>query len=237
MTHPNSIGLADLIQAFVDQSAENLARLQEEFSTAEIHPSREAMRLIHNLRGAAGCYGMSALESAAKSLDEALRLGAERERCQEMLAAIRAELDRSEVGREKLASADGDALPSAHIVAVEDDPSIGLLIRKTVERMGCTVEVIEDGLKALERMQRPPLPDLLLLDLMLPTVSGQDLALALARSESTRNTPILVISAKPRAEVARLTEQLGLRGSLAKPFSIEALTQKVSDCLEVTRES
>lgn len=240
MQHTPSTHLVRLRLAFLEQAGDQLNQLAQELQRSP-SPSDEALRLSHNLRGTAGCYELDDLHQAGIDLDDALRAGADGSAVQRCLERARAAVERGvadtraelEQTAEATQVATPDSTPAKRVIAVEDDPSIGLLITKAVERLGCDVEWFDDGLRALERLQRGPAPDLLLLDLMLPTISGHDLAHALARSESAGGTPIVVISAKPRAEVQRLTEELGLLGSLPKPFSIDDLNRVVRHALEV----
>lgn len=238
MRHDPSTHLGHLRLAFLEQAAAQLDHLSTELDLSP-SPTDEALRLSHNLRGTAGCYQLDELHQAGVDLDDALRAGADGTAIQRCLERARACVEEAtDAARLEVTEAeDATRAPSApkRVVAVEDDPSIGLLITKAVERLGCEVEWFDDGLRALERLQRGPAPDLLLLDLMLPSISGHDLAHALVRSESAGGTPIVVISAKPQAEVQRLTDELGLLGSLPKPFSIDDLNRVVRHALEAPR--
>ncbi|MHC4377022.1 MAG: response regulator [Planctomycetota bacterium] len=238
MRHDASTQLGQLRLAFLEQATAQLDQLAAELEQSS-SPTDEALRLSHNLRGTAGCYELDELHQAGSDLDDALRAGAEGAAVQRYLERARASVERAAVDARRavaeVAESSAVVTSAKRVVAVEDDPSIGLLITKAVERMGCEVEWFDDGLRALERLQRGPAPDLLLLDLMLPSISGHDLAHALVRSESAGGTPIVVISAKPRAEVQRLTDELGLLGSLPKPFSIDDLNRVVRHALEAPR--
>lgn len=238
MRHDPSTHLRQLRLAFLEQAAAQLDHLSAELDQSP-SPTNEALRLSHNLRGTAGCYQLDGLHQAGVNLDDALRAGADRTAIQRCLERARASVEEAaDAARLEVTEAEDatQATPAPkRVVTVEDDPSIGLLITKAVERLGCEVEWFDDGLRALERLQRGPAPDLLLLDLMLPSISGHDLAHALVRSESAGGTPIVVISAKPQAEVQRLTDELGLLGSLPKPFSIDDLNRVVRHALEALR--
>jgi two-component system chemotaxis response regulator CheY len=235
MQHDPPTELDALRLRYLRQAEDDLDLLEEELRR-EVAPSREALRLSHNLRGTAGCYGLEAVHRTAVALDEALRTSAEPKAIRNALTHVRAALAAASAERPPSPDhAPGTTTAPSNprlVVAVEDDPGTGLLITKVLERLGCTVECFDDGLRALERLQRGPTPDLLLLDLMLPSVSGHDLARAIARSESFGGTPIVILSAEPPAEVQRLTGELGLLGSLPKPLSIDDLKRVVRHALE-----
>lgn len=228
-----STHLEQLRMAFLHQASAQLDLLTEELERNP-SPSDEALRLSHNLRGTAGCYEFTDLHKAGVELEDALRSGAEPSTVQLCLESARAAIQKRRGANP--ATLNGEAwLGGKRVVAVEDDPSTGLLISKAVERLGCVVEWFDDGLRALERLQRGPDPDLLLLDLMLPSISGQEIANALAHAKAGNNTPIVVVSARPQKEVQNLTDALSLMGFLSKPFSIDNLTHAVRCALETPR--
>ena len=233
MRDVTSTHLEQLRMAFLSQASAQLDLLEEELDR-NAGPSDEALRLSHNLRGTAGCYEFKGLHIAGVELDEALRSDAEASTVQLCLASARAAIRGHRAA--SYATLDDDAwLEGKRVVAVEDDPSTGLLISRAVERLGCVVEWFDDGLGALERLQRGPDPDLLLPDLMLPSISGQELANALAHSKAGNTPPIVVVSARPQEEVQNLTDALSLMGSISKPFSIDNLTRVVRCALETLR--
>src|SRR2546428_12822032 len=88
------------------------------------------------------------------------------------------------------------------ILVVEDEGDIRELIRYNLVQEGFAVEEAEDGAEALERVQRRA-PDLLVLDLMLPRMSGLELCRRLRANPETARLPIIVVTAKG-AEVDRV---------------------------------
>jgi two-component system, OmpR family, response regulator RegX3 len=109
------------------------------------------------------------------------------------------------------------------ILIVEDEESLADSVRYNLEREGYTVTVASDGRRALERFRAEP-PSLVILDLMLPEVSGLDLCRAI-RAES--DVPIIMVTAKD-AEADKVTGlELGADDYVTKPFSVRELVSRV----------
>ncbi len=112
------------------------------------------------------------------------------------------------------------------IVVVEDEPALGMLLRYNLEAEGFQVEWIETGDGADLRL-REHVPDLLLLDWMLPGISGIELCRRLRARPETRRLPIIMLTA--RGEEAERIRGLstGADDYLVKPFSMPELVARV----------
>jgi two-component system, OmpR family, response regulator RegX3 len=109
------------------------------------------------------------------------------------------------------------------ILVVEDEDSLAESIRYNLEREGFAVRVADDGATALEAFRADP-PELVILDLMLPQVSGLDVCRAI-RLEST--VPMIVVTAKD-SEADKVTGlELGADDYVTKPFSMRELVSRV----------
>ncbi|MGH2709947.1 MAG: response regulator transcription factor [Actinomycetota bacterium] len=109
------------------------------------------------------------------------------------------------------------------ILIVEDEESLADSTRYNLEREGFSVDVAGDGRQALERFRESP-PSLVILDLMLPEVSGLDVCRTI-RAEST--VPIIMVTAKD-AEADRVSGlELGADDYVTKPFSMRELVSRV----------
>jgi len=112
------------------------------------------------------------------------------------------------------------------LVVVEDESEIRELIRYNLEREGFAVEEEADGAAALSRIRRR-VPDLIVLDLMLPGMPGLEICRQLRADPATANLPILVVTARS-AEVDRvLGLEMGADDYLVKPFSPRELVARV----------
>lgn len=112
---------------------------------------------------------------------------------------------------------------AARILIVEDESSLADSIRYNLEREGYAVFVASDGRRALH-LATTEAPDLVLLDLMLPEMSGLDVCRAI---RSTSTVPIIILTAKD-AEVDRVAGlELGADDYVTKPFSMRELLARV----------
>ena len=120
---------------------------------------------------------------------------------------------------------------AARVLVVEDEESLADSVRYNLEREGYAVSVATDGRRALERF-RADLPALVILDLMLPEVSGLDLC-RIMRAES--DVPIIMVTAKD-SEADKVTGlELGADDYVTKPFSMRELVSRVRANLRRTK--
>jgi two-component system response regulator RegX3 len=109
------------------------------------------------------------------------------------------------------------------ILVVEDEEALADTIRYGLEREGFQVSVVADGRRALERF-RADRPALVILDLMLPQLSGLDVCRAI-REES--DAPIVIVTAKDEEADKVAGLELGADDYVTKPFSVRELVSRV----------
>ena len=115
---------------------------------------------------------------------------------------------------------------SHRILVVDDEPDITALVAYHLARAGYRVSTAANGAEAL-RLARIERPDLVILDLMLPGVSGYDVLAELRRLDDTRDVGVILLTAR-REEVDRIRGlTLGADDYLTKPFSPAELTLRV----------
>lgn len=118
--------------------------------------------------------------------------------------------------------------PGAHVVLIEDDPSISLGLRMNLENEGYRVSVADDGEVGLALARRPDV-DLIILDVMLPKVNGFEILRQLRREG--RLMPIIVLSAR-NSEIDKVMGlELGAEDYVAKPFGLAELLARVRAAL------
>ena len=118
-----------------------------------------------------------------------------------------------------------------HLLVVDDEPHIGLLLRPHLERHGYRVSLartLADARRSLAGGGAPP--DGLLLDLHLPDGSGLDLLRELRDAARTRALPVMVLTAEGDERVLAEAERLGA-ALLTKPFSPKKLTARIAAML------
>jgi CheY-like chemotaxis protein len=115
------------------------------------------------------------------------------------------------------------------ILVVDDDDSIRKLIGTTLKRSGYNVCEARNGREALEEM-RAGNSDLVVLDLMMPEVSGWDVLKTRSTDETLRRIPVIVASANRGPEIAEAVKG-GICALLPKPFELDSLRALVESCL------
>ncbi len=119
------------------------------------------------------------------------------------------------------------------ILVVEDEADIRELLRYSLTQEGYAVEEAADGAEALDRITRRA-PDLVLLDLMLPRMSGLELCRRLRAGADTATLPVIVVTAKG-AEVDRILGlEMGADDYVVKPFSPREVVARVKALLRRT---
>ncbi len=112
------------------------------------------------------------------------------------------------------------------ILVVEDEAPLLTLLRYNLERQGFRVEEATDGQEALLRVAEGR-PDLILLDWMLPALSGLEVCRQLRRRPGTRDLPIIMVTARTEDQDAVRALDTGADDYIAKPFAIEALMARI----------
>lgn len=114
----------------------------------------------------------------------------------------------------------------SRILVVEDDRDIAELVCRYLEKAGFAVEIVASGRDALAALSDRP-PDLLVLDLMLPHVSGLELCRAARAQERTALIPIIMLTARAEESERIAGLEIGADDYIAKPFSPNELVARV----------
>jgi two-component system phosphate regulon response regulator PhoB len=125
---------------------------------------------------------------------------------------------------------------AARVLVVEDEPDIAALIAYQLTREGFRVETAASGTDALAAVPRE-LPDLLVLDRMLPGLSGDDVLKTLKGEAGTSGVPVLVLTARREQEERIEGFELGADDYLTKPFSPRELVLRVHAILRRARDT
>jgi CheY-like chemotaxis protein len=129
--------------------------------------------------------------------------------------AVTAETDTNEVRR---------------VLVVDDDPSIRKLIVAALRREGYEFLEAPNGKEALELMRGVLRPHVVVLDLMMPVLSGWDVLLERLADTDLMRIPVIIVSANRDPEVAIAVDK-GICAFLPKPFDIAALSALVRSCM------
>lgn len=120
------------------------------------------------------------------------------------------------------------------ILIVEDETDLADLVCYHLQREGYTCRRAEDGERAVAEASRQP-PDLLVLDRMLPKLSGDEVARRLKRDGRTAGIPIIMLTAKVEDEDELVGFALGADDYIRKPFSMKLLLARVNAVLRRQR--
>jgi CheY-like chemotaxis protein len=117
------------------------------------------------------------------------------------------------------------------VLIVDDDPSIRLLLITFLRRQGYQMLEAHNGRDALTEM-RASNPDLVVMDLVMPEVSGWDVLRERAADPSLLRIPMIVVSASNTRKVTADVLDKGVCAVIAKPFDLDTLLTTVGTCLE-----
>ncbi len=112
------------------------------------------------------------------------------------------------------------------ILVVDDEAPLLTLLRYNLEKQGFRVEEATDGQEALARIAEDR-PDLVLLDWMLPTLSGIEVCRQLRRRPATRDLPIIMVTARTEDQDAVRALDTGADDHIGKPFAMDALLARI----------
>jgi DNA-binding response OmpR family regulator len=124
---------------------------------------------------------------------------------------------------------------SQSVLVVDDEPMARTLLRLMLVRAGFEVLEAVDGFDALAKVEAQ-LPDIMILDIMMPGMDGFTVCKTLRENKSTADLPVIMLSAK--ADVESMNEGLavGANRYLTKPISPEDLTRHVREALNAAGE-
>ena len=116
---------------------------------------------------------------------------------------------------------------SALVLIIEDEPDLVSMLEYNLKKEGYQTRSALTGEDGLELAWQEPVPDLILLDLMLPDISGTEVCRKLRAAEQTANAPILMVTAKGE-EIDRIVGfEVGADDYVVKPYSVRELMLRV----------
>lgn len=106
----------------------------------------------------------------------------------------------------------------SHVLLIEDEPNIAEAIRFILTRDGWSVSTLQDGAAAVAAVHDQK-PDIVILDLMLPGLSGLEIVETLRADPATHSLPVLMLTAKGAGREREAAERAGVSRFMTKPFS------------------
>jgi len=122
----------------------------------------------------------------------------------------------------------------ATILAIEDDPSFRDLLQLHLHSAGHTVRTAADPEEGLRAVLDDP-PDLILLDLELPYLSGFEVLEALRADEASRGIPVIIITGRSEGDTYERCRRIGFEAFASKPLKREDLLREVDKVLALEK--
>lgn len=121
------------------------------------------------------------------------------------------------------------------ILVADDEPVNRALIERRLQREGYRVLTAQNGRDAVEKTQEA-LPDLVILDVMMPVMDGMEACRRIKEAEATRDIPVIFLSARDETEMKVSGLTLGANDYISKPFKAEELIARVSVAIRLKHE-
>lgn len=116
-----------------------------------------------------------------------------------------------------------------HVLVADDEPHIGRIVQLKLERGPYRVTLVPDGREALQRLADDDPIDVVLLDIMMPHVSGLDVLARLREMPERQDVPVIILTAKGQDADRERAMELGATDFWTKPFSPSKLLARIDD--------
>jgi len=120
-----------------------------------------------------------------------------------------------------------------HVLVADDEPHIGLIIKMKLEQGPFRVTLAYDGREALQVLEHELDIRLVLLDLMMPHMSGLDVLAAMRRDDRWRELPCIILTAAGQEQQHTSAMQMGANDFLTKPFSPKKLYSRAAELVGI----
>jgi DNA-binding response OmpR family regulator len=121
------------------------------------------------------------------------------------------------------------ARAALHVLVADDEPHIGRIIKMKLEQGPFRVTLAYDGREALDVLTREPDVALVLLDLMMPQLSGLDVLERIRADERLKSLPCIILTAAGQEQQHRRALELGASEFMTKPFSPKKLYARAAE--------
>ncbi|MCM0084024.1 response regulator [Geomonas sp. Red32] len=118
-----------------------------------------------------------------------------------------------------------------NILIIDDSELVLTMAKDALEEAGYQVATATNGIEANKHIFSKNRPGLIILDIMMPMLSGDTKAKLLKENETCKDIPILLLSSKSDLEMRQLAQETGADGYILKPFSPIQIASKVRRCL------
>ena len=116
---------------------------------------------------------------------------------------------------------------SKQIIIIDDDKLILKMAEDILSEAGYSVEVADSNIYSNHLIYGPRKPDLIVVDVMMPLMTGDSKVKALKRREKSSDIPVLLTSSLEEEKLKKLTDESGADGYVCKPFTQKSLLEAV----------
>lgn len=117
------------------------------------------------------------------------------------------------------------------IIIIDDEPSVGTLLKINLKQKGYSVATAESGVEGIAKAEAEQF-DLIILDVALPGMNGIEICQTFREIKNYLEVPIVMISSRSDNLTIEQTQRAGASDYLVKPFTFEELIQKIEDHLD-----
>jgi len=117
------------------------------------------------------------------------------------------------------------------ILVVEDEMEMVEMLKFRLEANNYEVITAYDGQEALDVIQKDK-PDLILLDLMIPKITGYEICKTLKSNERYKDIPVIIVTARTQEKDMNLAKELCVGACITKPYEPQVLLSKIREILE-----
>ena len=128
-------------------------------------------------------------------------------------------------------------MPDCHVLVADDEPHIGRIIKMKLEQGPFRVSLVYDGREALEALERETDVGLVLLDLMMPQLSGLDVLAKMRADDRWKAIPTIILTAAGQEQQHKSALELGATDFMTKPFSPKKLYARAAELAGLGEES
>lgn len=119
---------------------------------------------------------------------------------------------------------------SKKILIIDDEPELVRAIEIRLKAAGYKTECAYDGLTGIDKAKETK-PDIIILDIIMPGMTGYDVCKSIKADEKTKDIPILVLSASQQLNLEAKCKELGIRHFVLKPFEAKELLGLVNELI------
>ena len=124
-------------------------------------------------------------------------------------------------------AADATRQPLHDVLVIEDDPVVSRLVEHLLIRRGFAVHIATDGLQAQNLLKTMPRPSVIVMDVMLPYVSGFELISEIRQTAGWGNVPVIMLTSKSQERDVLRAFDAGVNDYVVKPFRPEEFVARV----------